>query len=293
MKKIIPETTLLLNALQDQFGFGAATRARNALRHGAVTVNGEVEKKGSRQLGKGDVVEWIPAQVQKQLARKEKAKQFRFPIVFEDDHFLIFEKPPRLLSVPDEGHTRHSAVSYADRYIREVTQQKQRAFVVQRLDKEYSGLLMVAKSAQAQRAFHEVWKEAVKRYYAVVVGEPLPQHQIWDTPLKKNRANVVYADSRSKHTEPATTQIEVIKQGAKLALIRVECPVEQKGQIRAHAAHAAHPVHGDTRYGGPPAEDKRIAVHLFHLAMPHPITGEPLEVKTRVPRDFLNLVKGK
>jgi 23S rRNA pseudouridine1911/1915/1917 synthase len=164
-------------------------------------------------------------------------------------------------------------------------------FVVHRLDRETSGLMLFAKSYDIQQLLQKAWQETVvERSYVVVVEGQVEQNQATITSwLKENRALIMYSSQTENDGQKAITHYKVLKRNDLYSLLEVNLETGRKNQIRVHLKDIGHSVLGDKKYGSTQNPLGRMALHARVLAFKHPITGKEVRFETPIPRRFLGL----
>jgi 23S rRNA pseudouridine1911/1915/1917 synthase len=204
-------------------------------------------------------------------------------VVFEDEHLVVIDKPPGLLSVPsDSERVRTARASLGGRGV----------FTVHRLDREASGLMLYAKSREVQKRLQDSWQEAVhERGYVAVVEGRLERDQGTVTSwLKQNRNFVVYSSRVPGDGQRAVTRYRVLRRSAGYTLVEAHLETGRKNQIRVAMQDLGHSIVGDAKYGSSGNPLRRLALHALALAFDHPVTGEKLRFETPVPPEFLRLL---
>ncbi len=226
------------------------------------------------------------------LGREEEAGiepvPMQLEVVHEDTEVLVVNKPAFLLVHPTSPeHTRtlsHGIVHY---YLAQGFRAKVRP--VHRLDRDTSGLLLVAKSAWAHHQLDLQLREGAveRRYLALVSGVPQHDEGVIDAPIGKHREHPHLRAVRPQAGERAVTLWRVVERYAHAALLDVVLETGRTHQIRVHLAHAGHPVLGDRPYGGRGLSlIRRQALHAWRLSFRHPATGERLELEAPLPEDL-------
>jgi 23S rRNA pseudouridine1911/1915/1917 synthase len=264
-----------------------ASRAagQRAIEHGAVRVDGRPRPKNHR-VAAGEVVT-----VELGADRPEEAEPPPFEALFEDDHLLVVDKPPGLVTHPAPGH-RGPTLAAALRGRAAGGADPDRAGIVHRLDRDTSGLLVVAKTEAAYAALQGQMRarEVSREYLALVSGRPDAERGTIDAPLGRDRVRRTVVSTRSDRPRTAVTHFEVVEWLASTALLRVRLETGRTHQIRAHLAAIGHPVCGDPRYGGRACGRElglgRQFLHAERLMFRHPATGETMRCESKPPVDL-------
>ncbi len=207
------------------------------------------------------------------------------PKVFEDEHVLVVDKPAGLLVHPGAGNPSGTLVNaLLDRGIKG-GDDPSRPGVVHRLDRDTSGLMVLAKGEPAYSRIVEMMsaRRVGRVYRAIVVGEGLPRTGTIDSPVGRDPDNpTLMAAGVGK---PALTHFEVLAEAAGHAMLRVRLETGRTHQIRVHLAAIGYPVYADPLYGNPvPA--RRLWLHAERLSFEHPVGGEALEFRSEIPEDL-------
>ena len=201
------------------------------------------------------------------------------------------DKPAGLLTVGTSQIKAETLYYKLTEYVRKGNaRSRERVFIVHRLDREASGLLVFARQEQAKYTLQSHWPDAVKKYLAVVEGAPSPRENTITSYLAENAAHNVYAVAKDREGKLSHTRYRVMKEKNALSLLEIELLTGRKHQIRVHLAGIGHPIIGDRKYGRGVRGDKRLALHACLLSFDHPVTGERLTFTTPVPKYFTDLV---
>lgn len=270
----------LLQFIEHALNGVSHSRAKAILSGGGV----RVDRKNTRQFD----LELRPGQVVEISKRKPKGElQSKFvKIVYEDPQIIVIEKAPGILSMATSHHA-FCVKQVLDDYFHR-THQKCTAHVVHRLDRDTSGLLVYAKTLQAEQILEHNWRDIVtdRRYLALVSGE-LPQKQgSVESWLKDNKAYFTYSSPVDNGGKYALTHYRVLRTDGKHSLVELKLETGRKNQIRVHMQDLGHPVCGDIKYGNGDDPIGRLALHAYRLNFYHPMTGEPLRFETPVPKGF-------
>jgi tRNA pseudouridine32 synthase/23S rRNA pseudouridine746 synthase/23S rRNA pseudouridine1911/1915/1917 synthase len=212
-------------------------------------------------------------------------------ILHEDRDILVVDKPAGLLTIGTDTDKTRTAYFVLTDYIRKgYSKSRNRIFIVHRLDRETSGILVFAKNVQAKLRLQGQWRETEKKYLAVVHGRCEKTSGTITTYLAENKAHVVFSTSDTKEGRLAHTAYRVLKQTRDFALLEVRLLTGRKHQIRVHLAGIGHAVVGDDKYGEEKRARPRLALHAGSISFKHPFSGQQLTYETEVPAYFHQLV---
>ena len=276
----VKEGCTLLDFIQKALDGVSHNRAKAILTGGGVRVDHKNTRQFDLELHPGQLVE-----ISKRKPKGELQSKF-VKIVYEDPQIIVIEKAPGILSMASSHHS-FCVKQVLDDYFHR-THQKCNAHVVHRLDRDTSGLLVYAKTLEAEQILEHNWRDIVtdRRYLALVSGE-LPQKQgSVESWLKDNKAYFIYSSPTDNGGKYALTHYRVLKTNGRHSLVELKLETGRKNQIRVHMQDLGHPVCGDTKYGNGDDPIGRLALHAFRLNFYHPITGEPLKFETPVPKGF-------
>jgi 23S rRNA pseudouridine1911/1915/1917 synthase len=215
----------------------------------------------------------------------------RFEVVYEDPDLLVVDKPAGLVTHPAPGH-RGPTLAEALRGRAAGGADPERAGIVHRLDRDTSGLLVVAKTDAAHAALGAALKarDIRREYLALVTGHPQAESGTIDAPLGRDRSRRTLVSTRSDRPRDAVTRFVVLERLPATTLLRVSLETGRTHQIRAHLAAIGHPVCGDPQYGGRPCGRRlgleRQFLHAATLMFSHPRTGEIVECESKPPVDL-------
>lgn len=231
-----------------------------------------------------------------QISQNKNNKEFKHPLiklVYEDAYLIVIEKKEGLLSVGTERQKEKTAQHILNEYVKRENR-RNRIFVVHRLDRETSGLMLFAKDEKTQHTFRDNWKEIVtdRRYVALVEGTMEKDNDRIASWLTDQKLYVKSSpvDDGGKY---AVTYYKTIKRANGFSLIELELDTGRKNQIRVHMADIGHPVVGDERYGYETNPMGRLALHAFKLCFYHPVTGELMQFETPYPSIFKSFMQNK
>jgi len=279
---------------------GSRARAAMALARGKVFVNGAEAGSGSAatRLAAGDIVRvWMdrPGTAKRRPAIGP-ARDLR--VLYEDDALLVLDKPAGLLVVPLERRREAPSV-YEEIKEHLRTRGRRRPFVVHRIDRDTSGLVIFAKRADAQARLKEQFKrhEASRIYRAVVYGHPSPSAGTWRDHLVWDRDALIQKETspRDPRAKEAVSKYCVIEQFRDAALIEVELITGKRNQIRLQARLRGHMLVGEQRYVFGPDQLRSIAfprqaLHAYRLSLRHPFDGREMQFEAPMPADLVELL---
>lgn len=281
----VKQPTTLLTFIEQALDGISHSRAKAILAGGGVRVDRKNVKQFDLPLNPGMLVE-----ICKHKPRNVFQSKF-VKIVYEDNHLIVVEKAPGILSMASAHHL-YSVKAELDAYFRK-SHQKCTAHVVHRLDRDTSGLLVYAKTIEAEQILEHNWREIVtdRRYMALVSGIPANPQGTMESWLKDNKAYFTYSSPTDNGGKFAVTHYKVLRTGGGRALVELKLETGRKNQIRVHMQDLGCPVCGDVKYGNGDDPIGRLALHAFRLNFFHPITREPMRFETAVPKNFALVLK--
>ena len=215
-------------------------------------------------------------------------------LLYEDRDILVVDKPAGLLTMGTDSERTRTAYFILTDYVRRGrSNSRNRIFIVHRLDRETSGILIFAKTIEAKLYLQQHWNTTEKKYLAAVHGRMKKETEIISTYLAENQAHRVYSTSDRSKGRLSRTAYRVLKQTKDVALLEVDLLTGRKHQIRVHLADIGHPVVGDTKYGKEYRGHRNLALHAQSLSVTHPFTSERLNFKTEAPAYFKQLLGGR
>jgi 23S rRNA pseudouridine1911/1915/1917 synthase len=258
--------------------------AERLLREGAVRVDGTLRPK-SHRLEAGALVE---AELPEPEPRPAPEPVF-VPVVYEDEHLLVLDKPAGLAVHPGAGERRRTLLGQLLALGAAGGPDPERPGVVHRLDRDTSGLLVVARSQQAWAALTEAIRsrDVQRRYLALVRGRPRSRTGRIDAPIGRDRRDPTRRSLDTDEPREAATRFEVVETMSEHALLEVSLETGRTHQIRVHLAAIGLPVAGDPQYGV--AGDlglERQFLHAYRLRFRHPLAGEELELECPLPPEL-------
>lgn len=213
-------------------------------------------------------------------------------IHYEDAHILVVEKPHGLLTIATERGTETTLYSKLTEYVRKgIAKSRNRIFVVHRLDRDASGVLVFAKTFDAKAALQAAWEHAQKRYLAVVHGRMPESSGVIESYLIENKAQIVRSTKDEKRGKLSRTAYRVIEASGGRSALDIDLITGRKHQIRVHLAELGRPIVGDKKYGAGNDRERRLALHAKSLVFEHPATRHRVEFEIESPEFFKRLMR--
>ena len=265
---------------------GSRSRAQEAIGNGNVTVNGSQAQK-RLLLREGDVVEWSAPEREPPPEQAGETVAAPVPVVLEDEHLLVVDKPAGMATHPSRGHSTGTLAQALGARVAG-GEDPDRAGIVHRLDIGTSGLLVVARDDETHRALQEAIarRDVAREYLALVAGRPRSRTGTIDAPIGRDRRRRTVHSVDTDRPREAVTHFEIEEEMPHATLLRVRLETGRTHQIRAHLQAIGLPVVGDPEYGIAGALGlERQFLHAARLSFPHP-AGERVEVASPLPEDL-------
>lgn len=281
----VSEETELMNFLLSKMGGMSRNAVKGLLAHRQVLVNDKVETLFNFALKPNDKV---------QVSSSRGITELNHPklkIIFEDQDLIVVEKKEGLLTVTTGERDETTAFTILKNHVKK-SDKAHRIYVVHRLDRETSGVLMFAKQKDIQLHLQENWHEIITKriYVAVVEGKVEKQSDTITSWLTENEKSLkIHSSITDNGGQQAVTHYKCIKSNDQYSLIELELETGRKNQIRVHMADMGHPIAGDKKYGAVSSPINRLALHARILEFIHPVTNKKVRFETPVPRNFLSL----
>lgn len=290
----VSEPDLLLPCLLRSLSNHTRHEIKSFLKFGAVSVDGEPVTRHDHPLAAG---EQVAVQTDRKPATRKEFLKRRLGVLHEDAVLAVMTKRPGLLTVATAKEQARTAYHELNEYLSldsagkaPRSRRSKELFVVHRLDREASGLLLFARSHQAKLILQKNWDRVEKRYYAVVEKAPQPAEGKIESHLAENKFLNVYTTRNPAEGKLSVTHYRTLRKTEDYALLEVRLETGRKHQIRVHLASLGHPITGDDRYGAKKNPLGRLALHAFFLSFAHPANGRIMSFQTAVPPAFKKLV---
>lgn len=277
----------LLDFIQESLSGISRSKAKAILQGGGIRVERKNVTQFDYPLRPGMTVE---------ISKRKNATQLvsKFvKLVYEDRYICVVEKNIGILSMATDHH-QFCVKTVLDDYFHK-SRQKCTAHVVHRLDRDTSGLLVYAKTIEAEQILEHNWREIVtdRRYVALASGRMEQEGGTVESWLKDNKAYFTYSSPVDNGGKYAVTHFRTLRTNDNYSLVELKLETGRKNQIRVHLQDLQHPVCGDIKYGNGDDPCGRLCLHAFRLDFYHPITGEHMHFETPMPKAFLSVFKEK
>ncbi len=262
------------------------TRLKQMLAHNQIAVNGNPVSQFNHPLQPGDTVS-VNFTREFQVFYNRRLK-----IVYEDDDILVVNKGYGLLSMGNDKVKDGTAYSILKDYLKR-KDPRNKIFIIHRLDRDTSGLMMFAKNEKAKEAMQHNWNNMVlnRKYVTVVEGDVEEPHGVVRSYLGETSQFEVFSTDDPSQGKLAVTRWTRLKEGSEYSLLEVELDTGRKNQIRVHMKDIGHPISGDRKYGAEASPIHRLALHARTLRFIHPVTRREMLFETPVPSSFIRLAR--
>ncbi len=282
-----PDPAQLLSFVSERMPDRSRTDLKSWLRYGRIMIDGVLSTAFNAEVppgGKVDVNMSRPFVV---------LNNPRLKLVYEDDDVIVVNKGYGLLSVGTQSHRKEeSAYEILRNYVKEKNP-RNKLYVVHRLDRDTSGLMMFAKNEEAQETLRHNWNNMVldRLYVALLEGYVREDSGYMKSRLAENSQFVVYSTEDPGEGKLALTRFKVLKRANGLSLVEFSLDTGRKNQIRVHASEMGHPISGDRKYGAKESRLHRLCLHARTLRFAHPVTRRDMRFELPVPSRFLDAVR--
>jgi len=256
------------------------------LKFGAVSVSGKGQLRHDTELEPGDVV---VVEAGKETSAEDR-NLHGLKIVHIDDAVVVVDKPSGLLSMGSTREKERTAYRLLNEHLKTLAKTRaQQIFIVHRLDRETSGLMVFARSETVQAKLQRDWKSVTKKYLAAIEGTLPDTHGTLRDNLAESRSLRVHRVDEGG--ELAITHYRVLHRRADTSLLELTLETGRKNQIRVQLSAIGHPIVGDRKYGARTDPVKRLALHSYELKFEHPLNGAPIEFHGPVPNRLKKLLE--
>lgn len=281
MRTTVNISQTLLEFLLEQYPDSPRTRIKKLLQSGTVRVNNKPTSLHSFSLKPGDSVDFS---MRTGIATKARLP---FPVLYEDQSVIVIDKPAGIATSSIDGSAN---VQWTiSEHLKDMSKGTVRTYVVHRLDKEVSGVLLLAKSEMAMDTIKDKWEETEKHYFALVEKIPENPEGTIKSWLIEDNAMKMRSVTERADAKLAITHYRTIRNIDNYALLDIKTETGRKNQIRVHLSDIGCPIVGDRKYGASTDFIRRVRLHACSISFPHPLTGEMITVESPLPKGFLSL----
>jgi 23S rRNA pseudouridine1911/1915/1917 synthase len=259
---------------------------KSLLRNRQILVNGEPVTQFNHELKPGDtILVSSNRQTGGLMARNMR-------LVYEDEHLIVIDKNAGILSIASDHEKYLTAYNILSTYVKS-QKPSNRIFIVHRLDRDTSGLMMFARSEKVQSLLQRDWKRNVtaRTYVALVEGELTEREGVIKSYIYESKALVMHSTRDPKKGDLAVTRFRLLKSGKEYSLVEITLETGKKNQIRLHMQEKGHSIAGDKKYGAQTSPIGRLGLHASLLAFIHPVTGKEMRFESKVPAKFRRMVR--
>ena len=282
MKLVVEKESELLNYLYEKIDM-PKKRIKQYLTHGSIYVNNNKTTKYNYKL--------VPGMNIVIATENKNKKTLPFDILFEDEHIIVVNKPSGLLTIATNKEKEKTLYHIVREYLIS-KDRRTRIFIVHRLDKDTSGIVIFAKDEKTKNKLQENWNEYVllREYVAVVHGKLNKKTDTIKQKLKETKTNLVYVSHDAEGKE-AITNYEVIKENENYSLVSINIETGRKNQIRVALSSINHPIVGDKKYGLKGDKEERLYLHANRLKIYYPKIKKEILFETQTPSEFKRIIK--
>ncbi|CAM4258998.1 RluA family pseudouridine synthase [Jeotgalicoccus halotolerans] len=260
------------------------SKSRNAvkgiLKRGQVVVNDKPTTQFDDALKPGDLV-----QIRDRVA-SASVKLKGLKILHEDDDLIVIDKESGLLSMGSKQERQMTAYRQLMEYVQSI-HPNNRVFIVHRLDRDTSGVMIFARSKMIQQHLQKAWTEAVQeRSYIALVEGVMKKDGTITSWLTEDKTFMMHSSPKPNHGQKAITHYKVLKTNRKFSLLKVNLDTGRKNQIRVHMQDLGHPIAGDKKYGSEVNSINRLGLHANAIKFKHPTSGKVMRFESEVPASF-------
>ncbi len=254
-------------------------QAKSLLSKEQILVNGKIETQYNYIVNVNDKIS---------IKNSIETEKWDIPIIYEDNNIIVVDKPSGLLTIATTKEKQNTLYTLVSNYVK--TKQKQaKIFIVHRLDKDTSGIVLLAKSEKVKNLYQENWEELVKYrgYIAIIEGQLDKKKDTITLHLEENKQYQMYVSKKGKK---AITKYEVIKENSKYSELEIELLTGRKNQIRITFAHLGHPIVGDEKYGAKKVTTIKLGLHAHKLIIMNPVTKKEMSFISPKPKQFKKII---
>ncbi len=283
---VVTEPMELMKFLLVKLSGKGRNQIKGLLSRGQVSIEGEITTQYNHLLEIGDhvVINWS------QTGKEEQISGLN--ILYEDPDLIVIDKQAGLLSIASDKEKSDTAYHFLMEHVRR-SNPRNRIFVVHRLDRDTSGVMMYTKSEKVQQVLQNSWKNSVldRRYIALVEGSVQKAEGTITSWLKESKTLTMYSSPTPNGGQKAVTHFKVLQKTNGYSLLEVRLETGRKNQIRVHMQEIGHSIVGDKKYGSTQNPIGRLGLHALVISFYHPTTNDLMHFETKIPNKFLQVFK--
>ena len=275
---IVDESMELLSFLYQLYSESPKKKVKSLLQNKCVFHNGKLITQFNEHLKPGDKIEIKKSKPQGIILDK------RLSIIEENEHYMVVDKPAGLLTIATTKEKENTLYRIVSEYVKTV-HPKNKIYIVNRIDKDTSGLVVFAKDKKTKALLQEEWNTLVieREYLAIVEGKMEEKSGVIHNYLNENKEHIVYVTNNPSKGKEAITEYEVLKVQNDLTWVKLHLKTGRKNQIRVHMQHLGHPIVGDSKYGSTKNLYHRLALHHNRLVLKDPYTHQKVVFESKIP----------
>ncbi len=289
IKFVSDKEGLLLDILLEKINDRSKTKVREMLKSGRVVAGGIATSAFDFPVKRGMEIRVLP---KPRLMKEGGINNSQVDILYEDYDVIVINKKEGLLSVGTDGDKENTAYHIVNMHVKKQGR-NHHIYVVHRLDRKTSGVMMFAKSMASRDILRNNWSEMVteRSYYAVVEGVPQYRKDSIKSYLTEDKMLKIHSSFINNGGQMAVTNYEVLQNNDEYSLVKCNLDTGRKNQIRVQMSAIGHPVAGDAKYDAKTNPLKRVCLHAATLQFKHPKTGKQMKFEVPVPNGFFKVVR--
>jgi 23S rRNA pseudouridine1911/1915/1917 synthase len=284
---VVTEPVELMEFLLAKLAGKGRNKVKSLLSRGQVSVQGQVETQFNHPLEVGQKI-----LINRSETGNGNAEIRGLDILYEDSDLVVIDKQAGLLSIASDKEKNDTAYHLLMDHVKK-SNPRERIFVIHRLDRDTSGVMMYAKSQKVQQTLQNSWKESVpdRKYVALVEGVVHKVEGTITSWLKESKTLKMYSSPTPNSGQKAVTHFKVLEKSRAHSLLEIKLETGRKNQIRVHMQDIGHSIVGDKKYGSTQNSIGRLGLHAWMIAFHHPTTGKLMRFETKIPEKFLEVFK--
>lgn len=285
LKLKVEKEDMLFNYLREKLVSESKNNIKSLLSKKHIYVNDNLQTKYDYKLSIGDIISIKTTEI------VDSKTNVKINIIYEDEDIIVINKPSGILTIATNKEKELTIYHLVMQYLKSKNKNN-KVFIIHRLDKDTSGILIFAKSEKIKKLFQDDWNNIVleRRYYAIVEGNLKNNNGTIKSYLKENKNYIVYSSNDKVNGKLAITDYEVVKTNNKYSLLDINIRTGRKNQIRVHLYDIGKPIIGDKKYGSKINPIGRLALHAYRLKLIDPRNNNELDLYVKIPNDMKKLL---